>query len=140
MSSVRQANKRQRRGFTLIEVAVATALLGIGIALALGALSKMTTTELRLRQVEKMNLLAVQKLHEVLALGDVNNQQTDGTFEDYGEPDYKWTLEVAPSGTQNVDTVRLTVETSAGLTTDPSAEVSSLVFTSPNAQNGSLGG
>ncbi len=140
MNSVRQVNKRNRRAFTLVEVAVATALLGIGIAMALGALSKMTTTELRLRQVEKMNLLAVQKLHEVLALGDVNNQQTDGTFEDYGEPDYKWTLEVAPSGTENVDTVRLTVETSSGRTTDPSAEVSSLVFTSPNAQNGSLGG
>jgi len=135
-----QASKRNRRGFTLIEVAVATAILAIGVAMGMGALSAMTTTESRVRQVEKMNMLAVQKLHEVLAVGSVSTQQTDGTFEDYGESNFKWTMEVAPSGTENLETVRITVETTANLSSDPSAEVSGLVFTSPNVDNGALGG
>jgi prepilin-type N-terminal cleavage/methylation domain-containing protein len=138
LSSARTSSKR-RRGFTLIEVVVATALLAIGIAMGSGALSAMTRTELRVRETEKMNLLAVQKLQELTAYGNINNAQTEGDFEDFGEPNYKWSLEVAPSGTQNVDTVRLTVEAASGDTTSPSAEVSTLVFTSPNAQSGALG-
>lgn len=124
----------------MIEVLVATVLLGLGISLGFSALGSMTRTELRVRQVEKMNLLAVQKLNEVLAVGNVTNQQTDGSFSDYGDPDYKWTLETAASGIDNVETVRIIVQTSNNKTTDPSASASGLVFTSPNAQNGGAGG
>jgi prepilin-type N-terminal cleavage/methylation domain-containing protein len=127
-------------GFTLIEVMVATVLLGLGIALGFGALSSMTRTELRIREVEKMNLLAVQKLGEVLATGNIANQQTDGTFQDSGEPNYKWTLDTVATGTENLATARITVQTTAGKSTDPVTTASGLVFTSPNAQNGALGG
>ena len=113
---------------------IATVILGIGIVMGFGALSAMTRTELRIRQVEKMNLLAVQKLNEVLATGNVANQQTDGSFGDYGEPDYKWTLDTVATGTENLSTARITVKTSAEKTTDPTASASGLVFTSPNAQ------
>lgn len=108
--------------------------------MGMASLSSMTTTELRIRQIEKMNTLAVQKLHEVLAMGSVDTQQTDGTFEEYGDPDYQWKMEVAPSGTENLETVRITVETVAAKSTDPEVEVSGLVFTSPNIDNGGLGG
>ena len=118
---------------------VATVLLGVGIAMGFGALGAMTRTELRVRQVEKMNLLAVQKLNEVLAYGKVEGQQTEGSFSDYGEPDYKWTLETGASGTDNVSTVRITVQTNENKTTDPSSSASGLVFTSPNAQSGATG-
>lgn len=138
MNNVR--GSKRRRGFTLLEVMVATVILAVGLSMGLGAIASMTSLETRARETEHLNRLAVEKLHEVLAIGDVNNQQTEGTFDDYNEPDYKWTMEVAPSGTTNVDTVRITVEKSSAKSTDPSVEVTGLVFTSPNAQTGGLGG
>jgi prepilin-type N-terminal cleavage/methylation domain-containing protein len=129
-------NNRRKKGFTLVEVIVATALLGIGITMGFSALSGMTRTEIRLRELEKMNLLAVQKLNEVIAVGGVDSQETEGSFEEYGEPNYKWTLESAASGTENLDTVRIIVEAADSKSTDPSASASGLVFTSPNIQAG----
>ncbi|MBS1702461.1 MAG: prepilin-type N-terminal cleavage/methylation domain-containing protein [Armatimonadetes bacterium] len=131
--------RRSRRGFTLLEVAVATAILAVGISMGMGALSSMSNTEVRARQSEKMNLLAVEKMHEILGLGDVVNQQTEGTLEDYGEPDLKWTLEVAASGTENIYTVRLTIEKDNGTVSDPSAEVSTLLFVPPDSTTSGTG-
>ena len=54
LSNARPNNKR-RAGFTLVEVIIATALLGLGIAMGFSALSGMTRTELLLREKEKMN-------------------------------------------------------------------------------------
>ena len=133
MSNVRRSNKR-RVGFTLVEVIVATALLGIGITMGFSALSSMTRTEIQIREKEKMNLLAVQKLNEVLAVGSVENQETEGSFDEYGEPNYEWTLESAATGTENLASVRIVVKTMNSKSTDPSASASSLVFTSPNTQ------
>lgn len=132
MSNVRRNNRRF--GFTLIEVMVATVLLGLGIAMGFSALSSMTTTELKIREKEKMNLLAVQKLDEIVAYGDIVNQQTDGDFADFGEPNYKWTMDTQPSGTENVVTVRVTVTTSQDKSTDPTSSASSLLFNSPNIE------
>lgn len=133
-----QPSRKRRKGFTLVEVIAATGLLAIGIAMGSGALSSMTRTELRQRELEKMNLLAVEKLNEVLAIGNVVGQETEGSFEEYGEPNYQWTLETADSGTDNLETVRVVVKTSDNKTTDPSTSVSGLVFTSPNIDNGGL--
>lgn len=131
---------KRKLGFTMIEVLVATVLLGLGITMGFSALSSMTRTELRVRQVEKMNLLAVQKLNEVIAYGNIANQQTDGSFSDSGDPDYKWRMDTTASGTDNVATVRITVETSNNKTSDPTASANGLIFTSPNAKNGANGG
>ncbi len=139
MSSARLASRR-KRGFSLLEVMVATVVLAVGVSMALGAIGSMTSTETRARDVERMNRLAVEKLHEILAVGNVTSQQTEGTFEDYGEPDMRWTMEVVPSGTNDVNAVRLTVEKNSSKNNDPKAEVSGLVFASPNATNGGLGG
>jgi hypothetical protein len=119
---------------------VATVLLGLGIAMGFIALGSMTKTELRLREKEKMNLLAVQKLDEIMAVGDVANQQTDGDFTDFGEPNYKWTMDTQASGTDNVSTVRVIVTTSDDKSTDPTSSASSLIFTSPNTQSGGAQG
>ncbi len=135
LSNARPNNKR-RAGFTLVEVIIATALLGLGIAMGFSALSGMTRTELLLREKEKMNLLAVQKLDEVLAVGSVATQETEGSFQEYGEPNYQWSLETADSGTENLETVRVVVRTSEDKSTDPTSSASGLVFTSPNAQTG----
>ena len=134
------AHKRTNRAFTLIEVAVSTVILALTVSLAMGAIASMTTTELRIRDTEKTNLLAIQKLHEILAVGNVASAPTSGTFTDYGEPNYSWTLEVAATGTDGLETVHVIVTRTNAKTTDASSQVAGLIFTSPNATTGSLGG
>ena len=127
MNNVRQVKK----GFTLVEVVVSVALLAIGIVVALGSLSAMTKTEVKLRKTEEMNRLAVQKIEEVLAVGNATTAETSGTFDDYGYTGYEWSLEVAPSGTENLDTVRVTV-TEASANSSSGVSVSSLLYTPPS--------
>jgi len=127
LNNVRQVKK----GFTLVEVVVSVALLAIGIVVALGSLSAMTKTEVKLRKTEEMNRLAVQKIEEVLAVGNATTAETSGTFDDYGYTGYEWSLEVAPSGTENLDTVRVTV-TEASANSSSGVSVSSLLYTPPS--------
>ena len=49
-------------------------------------------------------------------------------------------MEVAATGTDGLETVHVTVTRTNAKTTDASSQVASLVFTSPNATTGSLGG
>ena len=127
MNNVRQVKK----GFTLVEVVVSVALLAIGIVVSLGSLSAMTKTEVKLRKTEEMNRLAVQKIDEVLAVGNATKAETSGTFDDYGYTGYEWSLEVAPSGTENLDTIRVTV-TEASANSSAGVSVSSLLYTPPS--------
>lgn len=127
MNNVRQIKK----GFTLVEVVVSVALLAIGIVVSLGSLSAMTKTEVKLRKTEEMNRLAVQKIEEVLAVGNATTAETSGTFDDYGYTGYEWSLEVAPSGTENLDTIRVTV-TEASANSSAGVSVSSLLYTPPS--------
>ena len=127
MNNVRKVKK----GFTLVEVVVSVALLAIGIVVALGSLSAMTKTEVKLRKTEEMNRLAVQKIEEVLAVGNATTAETSGTFDDYGYTGYEWSLEVAPSGTENLDTIRVTV-TEASANSSAGVSVSSLLYTPPS--------
>lgn len=127
MNNVRQVKK----GFTLVEVVVSVALLAIGIVVSLGSLSAMTKTEVKLRKTEEMNRLAVQKIEEVLAVGNATTAETSGTFDDYGYTGYEWSLEVAPSGTENLDTIRVTV-TEASANSSAGVSISSLLYTPPS--------
>jgi prepilin-type N-terminal cleavage/methylation domain-containing protein len=127
LNNVRQVKK----GFTLVEVVVSVALLSIGIVVSLGSLSAMTKTEVKLRKTEEMNRLAVQKIEEVLAVGNATTAETSGTFDDYGYTGYEWSLEVAPSGTENLDTIRVTV-TEASANSSAGVSVSSLLYTPPS--------
>ena len=127
LNNVRQVKK----GFTLVEVVVSVALLAIGIVVSLGSLSAMTKTEVKLRKTEEMNRLAVQKIEEVLAVGNATKAETSGTFDDYGYTGYEWSLEVAPSGTENLDTIRVTV-TEASANSSAGVSVSSLLYTPPS--------
>ena len=127
MNNVRQVKK----GFTIVEVVVSVALLAIGIVVSLGSLSAMTKTEVKLRKTEEMNRLAVQKIEEVLAVGNATTAETSGTFDDYGYTGYEWSLEVAPSGTENLETIRVTV-TEASANSSAGVSVSSLLYTPPS--------
>lgn len=57
----------RRRGFTLLEVLVATAIMGVAVAGIMSALAQSTRNAARLIQYDRAALLAQQKMDELLA-------------------------------------------------------------------------
>jgi general secretion pathway protein I len=61
------ARSRNQRGFTLLEVLVATLIMGIAVASVFGALSTSTRIATRLTDYDRATLLAKSKMDELLA-------------------------------------------------------------------------
>ena len=57
---------KRQRGFTLLEVLVATLIMGIAVAGILSAISASTRNAARLTQYDRASLLARQKMDELL--------------------------------------------------------------------------
>ena len=121
--------KSGNKGFTLIEVVVASVLVAIGVAGALRAFGALTHAQATLQERDRMQRLAVSKYDELITTG-LSNAPSDGDFQDYNESRYKWTVDIEATGTENLQSVKVTV-----VSTDPSdanqASVDGLVFTPP---------
>lgn len=128
------SRSRPRRGFSIIEAIVAVALLGIGVASALGALGHLIQAETSSMERTRMVELAVEKMHELRATGDYTLAPLDGDFQDYGESLYSWTAELQPTGVENLDqfTVTVTRQESSGA----SETLNTLIFHAPVASGG----
>lgn len=84
---------RARRGYTLIEVIVAFAVLGLGLTLLLGTLSN-GTRQVRWAADSGRAALHARSLLDDVGIGvPVSPGRSSGTFED-GR--YRWTLAIAP--------------------------------------------
>ena len=88
----RQGIGRQR-GYTLIEVIVAFAVLGLGLMLLLGTLSNGTRQVRWAAESGRAALHARSLLDDVGIAVPITPGQSAGTFED-GR--YRWTLDIAP--------------------------------------------
>jgi len=89
-----------RRGFTLLEVMVALAILAGAMLAVSEIVSGALRNHVRARELEVATLLARGKMAELEdrfeAKGFRNDQETDeGTFEEEGHPEIRWRLEVA---------------------------------------------
>jgi len=94
------------RGFTLLEVLVAVAILAIAMVAILKANVQSLDTLTKSRETSTASLLAASKLAEIEAAGVVNWNDLRGDFgEDY--PDYIW--EVETSSTEVEGLVRVVV-------------------------------
>ncbi|MFZ4508339.1 MAG: prepilin-type N-terminal cleavage/methylation domain-containing protein [Fimbriimonas sp.] len=102
-------SRGSRRGFTLIEVVVSLLLLGVGIVGVLGGLSAITQSESRLEDRETMDRLAIDKLEELLATGDVDSATLSGDFSDRAENRFTWSATVQPTGIQDLEYVQVTI-------------------------------
>ncbi|MCG9895563.1 MAG: prepilin-type N-terminal cleavage/methylation domain-containing protein [Fimbriimonadaceae bacterium] len=121
---------RGRKGFSLVEVLAAAVLVGVGVAALFGALSSLSQAQGRMQEREVMVRLADSKLAE-LAATRTYLVEPEGGFENPEEQDYRWTAETEPTGTENLDLLRVRVSR-----TDRDGETISetLVFTAPAVQ------
>ena len=86
--------KTRAKGFTLLEVLVAVAILAIAMVAILKANVQSLDTLTKSRETSTASLLAASKLAEIEAVGVVNWSELRGDFaEDY--PDYTWEVETS---------------------------------------------
>lgn len=100
-----------RQGFTLIETLIAAAVVGIGIVGSISAIGSMTRTERRVRESALVRHLAIEKLDELIATGDLQYAPLDGDFTDRNLADWKWSVETEPADVENILIVRVRVTT-----------------------------
>jgi len=93
-SAIRNRQSAIQRGFTLLEVVVAVALVGLGLAAALEILAVGLRSARASGDYTQAVLLARQKLGE-LSSQMLTSRVEDGSF---GEV-YRWTAEVTPEDT-----------------------------------------
>jgi len=114
---------------------VAVVLVSLGIVAVFGGIAAMNRAEARARDADLLQSLAQQKMNEMGAVTDPRTAETSGDFGDRGYPDVTWSLEVQPSGAQDVDTVTITA------TRGPVSEaLTSLLCVPPDTANGAAGG
>lgn len=117
-----------RRGFTLVEALAAVALIAVGVVAALNALGAMATSEGRARELEVMQRMAINKLHELTATGQATTAMS-GNFEDQNDTTYQWSLEVDTTGVTDLSAVTVSV-TRRDNPSGPKQTVESLQYTS----------
>lgn len=106
-------NKGQaRRGFSYVEAIVAVMLLGVGVAALSHGLASFARTENILRDSEKVNRLARQKLDELVATGEWQST-AEGTCES-PFADFEWALDVTDTGVTDLRGLGLTVTDRTG--------------------------
>lgn len=105
-----------RRGFTLIEMLVATILLAIGVTAALGAISAATNAEGKAHRIQTASMLARQKLSDIAIqalTGQLSTDQQQGTFSP-NNPEYHWAENSIATPYTNLFEVTITVTWGSG--------------------------
>ncbi|MBI3920310.1 MAG: prepilin-type N-terminal cleavage/methylation domain-containing protein [Armatimonadetes bacterium] len=99
---------RAQRGFTLLELVVAAALLALGTVGVLQAISRGLSNTQRCSDESRAVALAEAKLTEVRRLGKSLGAADRGAFPPPFE-DFRWQIDMAPTGTQGLNQVTVLV-------------------------------
>lgn len=99
---------RRHRGLTLLEVIVAMALLAVGIAGALGAITACVRSSSAADDYSRGALFAQQVAAELERAESLDPGTLDGIFDD-ATAGYVWTAEIGAADDQGVNPVKITV-------------------------------
>ena len=106
-----QQMSRQRRGFTLLEVMIALAIISIALVSLMGLANRSIGVHDRLHRITEATLLAQQMMAETeisASHGTLAKNDSKGVFSDpYGE--YRWTIAYADTPLPSVKMVTVTV-------------------------------
>jgi len=128
-----------RRGFTLIEIMVAAAVLGVGIAAVFGCFAALSRAKTHENETAAMQQLAVEKYQELVATQQLTSSSLNGDFTDRGNSQYVWKAAVQPTQTQDVDGLSVTVSPSTSSSNNSGFTVNGLVYVPPTQTNGAGG-
>ncbi|MGV3724467.1 MAG: type IV pilus modification PilV family protein [Actinomycetota bacterium] len=95
----------RRRGFSMIEVVIAIALLGVGIAACVACIGSASHASGRAEELTAVQLLAREKLAE-LELRGAREGEDQGDF-GASRPGYAWRTTVSPPDVPGLSQVRL---------------------------------
>jgi prepilin-type N-terminal cleavage/methylation domain-containing protein len=98
----------KRNAFTLIEVLVTTILVSVAVVAVFGALRSLTRSEIRAREAELLQRLAVQKLSELGTVTDPKTSDNKGDFSEQGYADASWTLTIEPGSLTDIEQATVT--------------------------------
>ena len=92
----------RKRGFSLLEVLIAVAILGASLAILLGAVNKNLILASRSKNLSIASSLAQQKLGEIELAGYPEVGEEQGVFEQ--SPGFNWYLTVLPYDIEQLGT------------------------------------
>jgi len=121
----------------MIEALASIMLLAVGIVAAMSALGGMTKADGGMRESERMQRLADEKLQELLATGDWEFS-TEGDFQDRNDSRYNWTATLEPSGIENLQVLAVTVS-HANVRDDVGTQAYELIYVPPTTGAGGQG-
>ena len=102
------------RGFTLLEVMVAVAILAIALVAILKANLQTIDTLVETRERTTVSLLAASKMAEIESVGAAEWSEFRGDFgEDY--PGFTWQVETAPTEVEGLMRVTVIVQAKEGV-------------------------
>jgi type II secretory pathway pseudopilin PulG len=125
------------KAFTLVEALIAVAILIVGVVSVLAAMSALSRTEARALESERMHRLAISKYEELLATGELVGGTLSGDFADWNEDRYTWSADTMPTGIENLESVRVTVQHRQRANA-PVAEIDGLYYRPPLVVAGGL--
>ena len=96
-----------------------------------GGIGALNQAQARARDADLLQSLAMQKLNEIGPVSSPDTVESDGDFTDQGYPEVTWSIDVQPSGAENVDTV--TVTATRG---DQEQSLTGMVFVPPLTTTG----
>jgi len=131
--------RRAARGFTLLEVMVAMAILALALTVAFEVAGGALQNHVRARRLEVASLLARAKLAEVEAKFEEDgfrdfDQSEDGTFDGEGHPEVRWEAKTTKP------TVELGADGVVKALTGAEGGISGLLGLAPEGQGGQGGG
>lgn len=94
--------KSGQKGFTLLEVIIAVAIMGASMAILLGAVNRNLVLASQSKNQSLAYSLAQQKMGEIELQGYPQVGQDQGTFEEY--PGFSWYVNVLPYDIEQLGT------------------------------------